>query len=157
MRLPDRDGGIRPEGPSNSTSIPGRRTPLHTVWHFLSNRHTLVASMLMEINHRETAPGVIVIALSGRVMLGPESEQIVTLVEGLLRSGKLTIIFDMAGVRSLDSTGIGRFIACYNEILAGGGKMRMAGVTGHLADVFRVTKLDLVFPFYATVEEAARA
>ena len=35
--------------------------------------------------------------------------------------------------------------------------MRMAGVTGHLADVFHVTKLDLVFPFYATVEEAARA
>ena len=113
--------------------------------------------MLMEINHRETAPDVVVIGLSGRVMLGPESEQIVTLVEGLLRHGKSTIIFDLAGVRSLDSTGIGRFIACYNKILAGGGRMRIAGVTGHLVDVFHVTKLDLVFPFYATAEEAARA
>jgi len=74
--------------------------------------------MLMEINHRETAPGVVVIRLSGRVMLGPESEQIVTLVEGLLRDGKSTIIFDLAGVRSLDSTGIGRFIACYNKIVS---------------------------------------
>jgi len=110
--------------------------------------------MLLEINQREAAPGVVVIALSGRVILGPESEQIVTLVEGLLRHGKCTIIFDLAGVGSLDSTGIGRFIACYKEILAGGGKMRMAGVTGHLVNVFHVTKLDSVFPFYATVEAA---
>ena len=113
--------------------------------------------MLMQINHTETAPGVVVIALSGRVMLGAESEQIVTLVKGLLRHGKGIIIFDLAGVRSLDSTGIGRFIACYNEILASGGSMRMAGATGHLLDVFRVTRLDLVFPFYGTAEEAARA
>ena len=113
--------------------------------------------MLMEINHREIAPGVVVIALSGRLMLGAESEQIVTLVEGLLREGKSTIIFDLAGVRGLDSTGIGRFIASYNEIVASGGKMRMAGAAGHLLEVFRVTRLDLMFPFYLTVEEAARA
>jgi anti-anti-sigma factor len=113
--------------------------------------------MLMEINHRETAPGVVVIALSGRVMLGTESEQIVTLVKGLLCHGTSTIIFDLAGVRSLDSTGIGRFIASYNVIVASGGKMRMAGATGHVLDVFRVARLDLVFPFYATVEGAASA
>jgi hypothetical protein len=28
---------------------------------------------------------------------------------------------------------------------------------GHLVDVFHVSKLDSVFPFYATVEEAAKA
>ena len=113
--------------------------------------------MLMEINHTETAPGVVVIALSGQVMMGPESEQIMTLVEDLLRLGKRTIIFDLTGVKRIDSTGIGRFIACYNAILAVGGAMRMAGVTGRLFDVFHVTKLDLRFPFYATADEAARA
>ena len=113
--------------------------------------------MLMEINYREPTPGAVVIALSGRIILGPESEQIVTLVDGLLQQGKSTIIFDLAGVKSLDSTGIGRFIACYNKILAGGGQMRMAGAAGHLVDVFHVTKLDLVFPFYPTAEAAARA
>jgi anti-anti-sigma factor len=77
--------------------------------------------------------------------------------EGLLRLGKRALIFDLTGVRRIDSTGIGRFIACYNEILAGGGIMRMSGATGHLVDVFHVTRLDLVFPFYATAEEAARA
>ena len=112
---------------------------------------------MMEINHRELAPGVVVVAPSGRVIRGPESEQIVTIVEELLRNGTCTIIFDLAGVRSLDSTGIGRFIVCYKEILDAGSKMRMAGVTGHLVDVFHVTRLDTVFPFYATVEDAAKA
>ena len=110
----------------------------------------------MEINHREAAPGVVAVVLSGRVIMGPESEQIVTLVEELLRHGKCTIIFDLAGVTDLDSTGIGRFIACYKKIAAAGGEMRMAGATGHLIDVFHVTRLDTVFPFYATAEEAAK-
>jgi anti-anti-sigma factor len=113
--------------------------------------------MLMEISHREAAPGVVAAALSGRVLMGHESEQIVTLVQELLRHGKCTIIFDLTRVRSLDSTGIGRFIASYHRIAAADGKMRMAGATGHLIDVFHVTRLDTVFPFYPTVQRAAIA
>jgi anti-sigma B factor antagonist len=112
--------------------------------------------MLMQISQRDLVSGAVVVAPAGRLILGAESEQIVTLVEELLRHGTHTIIFDLAGVTSLDSTGIGRFIACYKQILAAGGKMRMAGATGHLVDVFRITRLDTVFPFYATVEEAGK-
>jgi hypothetical protein len=35
--------------------------------------------LLMEISHRDLAPGVVVVAPSGRVIRGPDSEQIVTL------------------------------------------------------------------------------
>jgi hypothetical protein len=34
--------------------------------------------------------------------------------------------------------------------------MRMAGATGHLFQSFHVSMLDQVFPFYPSVEEAAR-
>jgi anti-anti-sigma factor len=113
--------------------------------------------MLMEISQRELDSGAVVVVPAGRVVVGAETEQIVTLVEELLRHGSRTIIFDLGGVSSLDSTGIGRFIACYKEIVAAGGKMRMAGAAGYLVDVFHITRLDTVFPFYATVEEAAKA
>jgi anti-sigma B factor antagonist len=111
--------------------------------------------VLMEIRHDEVAPGVVAVVLSGRVTMGPASEQIVTLILELLHQGKRTIIFDLAGVTSLDSTGIGRFISSYKMIKAAGGEMRMAGATGHFFDVFHISRLDTVFPFYATAEEAA--
>ncbi len=113
--------------------------------------------MVMEISHRDAAPGVTVVTLAGRIMMGSQSEEIVNLVEELLRQGKRTIVFDLSGVTSIDSTGIGRFISSFNKIAAAGGEMRMAGATGHLFDAFHVSLLDTVFSFYETVDEAAKA
>lgn len=113
--------------------------------------------MLLEISHNEIAPGTVVIALAGKLMMGPESEKIVTLVEDLLRQGKRTIIFDLGGVAAIDSTGIGRFISSYNKIGAAGGDLRMAGATGHVFQTFHVSLLDTVFRFFPTVEAASQA
>jgi anti-sigma B factor antagonist len=111
----------------------------------------------MEISHREIAPATAVVALSGKIMMGAESEQIVTVVDDLLRAGTRTIIFDIAGVTHIDSTGIGRFISSFNKIAAAGGEMRMAGATGHLYQSFHVSRLDTVFRFFPTVEDAAKS
>ncbi len=113
--------------------------------------------MAIEIKHQAMAPGKELITLAGRVMMGPASEEIVTLVEELLRQGKKTVIFDLSGVTSIDSTGIGRFISSFNKIMAEGGEMRMAGATGHVFEAFHVSLLDTVFPFYPNVEEASKA
>lgn len=109
----------------------------------------------MEINHNEVAGGAIVIKLAGRVM-GAESEQIMTLVSDLLKQAKRLIIFDLSGITAIDSTGIGRFISSYNEIAAAKGQMRMAAAPNLLTRVFRVCRLDTVFRFYATVEDASK-
>jgi anti-sigma B factor antagonist len=108
----------------------------------------------MTISHQETAAGTAEVTLGGKIMLGLESEQIVTLVDQLLRKGTRTIIFDLGGVTAIDSTGVGRFIWSYNKIAAAGGDMRMAGATGHVLQTFRVSLLDTVFAFYDTVEAA---
>jgi anti-anti-sigma factor len=113
--------------------------------------------MLMELSHNEIMPATVVVTVTGKVMMGEESAQIVRLVDDLLGQGTRTIIFNIAGVTTIDSTGIGRFIWSYNKIAAAGGKMRMAGATSHLLQTFHVSLLDTVFPFYATVEEACKA
>jgi anti-sigma B factor antagonist len=112
--------------------------------------------MSLEISQRDIAPSTVAVTVAGKLMLGPDGEQIVSLVESLLRQGKRTIIFDLAGLSVIDSTGIGRFIASYNKIVAAGGEMRMAGATGHLFQSFHISMLDQVFPFFPTVEDAAR-
>ncbi len=110
----------------------------------------------MDITQNTIGTDKVVVTLAGKIMMGPESERIVTHVDELLRQGKRTIIFDLAGVSHIDSTGIGRFISSYNKIMAAGGEMCMAGATGHLFDTFHVSLLDTVFRFYPSVEEACK-
>lgn len=111
--------------------------------------------MPLEIDHRETADGTVVITLAGKLMLGPEGQQVETLVADSLARGRRTFVFDLAGVTRIDSTGIGRFIYCFNKIAEAGGKLSMAGAQGHLRESFRISRLDTVFRFYPDVETAA--
>jgi anti-anti-sigma factor len=112
--------------------------------------------MPMEISHSEVAPGTIVVTVTGKVMMGTQSERIVSLVEELLRQGKKTVVFDLGGVTHIDSTGIGRFISSYNKLAAVDGEVRMANAAGHVFQAFHVSLLDKVFPFYTTVEDALK-
>ena len=111
---------------------------------------------LMEISHNEIAPDMVVITLAGRVMMGSESERITTLVSDLLKRSKRVIIFDLSSITAIDSTGMGRFISSYHQIAAAGGQMRMAAAPSLLRRVFQVSRLDTVFRFYATVEDASK-
>ncbi len=110
--------------------------------------------MALSMERKEVKPGVAVISLSGRVMLGDDSARIETLVVDGLQSGCKHFVFDMAGVSHIDSTGIGRFISSLNKARVAGGSLRMAAASGQVRDAFHVTRLDTVFKFYDTVEAA---
>ena len=111
--------------------------------------------MGLEISQKEVAPGTAVITLEGNVMRGPEGEGIETMLQDLLEQGYRKIIFDLTGVKRIDSTGIGRFIASLNKVEESGGKLRMAGAQGYVRECFRVTRLDTIFRFCTTVEDAS--
>src|SRR5689334_3730809 len=108
---------------------------------------------MLTVEHKYLKPGMALITISGKMMLGAEGLQVDELVTFLLGQGYHNILFDLSGLTHIDSTGIGRFIASYNRTLQQkGASMRMAGATGAVRSAFRVTKLDTVFPFYETVE-----
>ncbi len=109
---------------------------------------------MVEIAHHEVAAGTVVVTLTGKLMLGPEGDGIVGLVEEQLAAGVRKFIFDLSGVTVIDSTGIGRFIASFNKIMAAGGEMRMAGAGGHVMQSFKVSLLDKVFSFYPSLQQA---
>jgi anti-anti-sigma factor len=108
----------------------------------------------MDISYNEIAPETVAITVLGKVMLGAESEQIVTVVSELLAKGARVIIFNIAGVSAIDSTGIGRFIASYNQIAAAHGEMRIAEAKHYIFQAFHVSRLDTIFRFYPSMKEA---
>jgi anti-sigma B factor antagonist len=111
----------------------------------------------MEIRYEQATPATAIVTVSGKLMLGAGTERIVALVDRLLGEGTQNVVFDLAGVTALDSTGVGQFIAAFNKIVSRGGQMRMAGAGGHVLQTFRVSRLDRMFPFYPSAEEAAKA
>ncbi len=115
------------------------------------------APVPLRIETEEIEPATVLIKLSGSVMRGPESQAIEALVPRLLAEGRKTIVFDIAEVKRIDSTGIGRFIFSLNSVSEAGGSLAMAGAEGYVREVFRVTRLDTVFRFYPSVDEALRA
>jgi anti-anti-sigma factor len=113
----------------------------------------------LEITHREIGPASVLLVLSGRLMLGPEGQQLESAVEDLLARGYRNFVFDLSGIAQIDSTGIGRCIASLNRIMAAGGKLHMAAAARPVREGFRVTRLDRVFRFFddAASAEAALA
>ncbi len=110
--------------------------------------------MTLQIEQKEVKPGVVVVVLAGRVMLGDESAKIESLFQQLLQEGRSQVVFDLAGVTHIDSTGIGRFISCLNKTRVAGGSLLMASASGQVRDAFRVTRLDTVFQFFNDVDSA---
>jgi anti-anti-sigma factor len=109
----------------------------------------------LEIDYAKREDGNLVIRVAGRIMLGDESARIETLTAEVLAAGHRKLIFDVTGVTHIDSTGIGRFIASFNQVMQAGGSLMMAGAEGVVREGFRVTRLDTVFRFAPDVETAA--
>lgn len=111
----------------------------------------------LEITQSEAAPGVALIKLAGRLMLGLESAQLETIATDLYAGGTRKIIIDLGEVTHIDSTGIGRCISCLNKAMHVKAQLHMACAKGQVRDSFRVTRLDRMFRFFDTLNEAKSA
>lgn len=110
--------------------------------------------MALGIERQDGADKISVIFLRGKLMLGEDSHRLEEVIPELLKDGRTKLIFDLSGVTHIDSTGIGKFIDTYSRLMKVSGKMRLAGASGAVRDSFRVTRLDTVFSFFPTLEEA---
>lgn len=112
---------------------------------------------MLEIQTEEIRPGVSLIHLAGKLIMGPEAASLELLVNARLDAGARHIVFDMGEVKQIDSTGIGRFISTYGRLMQVKGTLGIAAASKVVRQSFRVTRLDTVFEFYDTLEEALNA
>ncbi|HQU71475.1 MAG TPA: STAS domain-containing protein [Calditrichia bacterium] len=55
-------------------------------------------------------------------------------------------VFDLTYVPFITSSGIGKFLIFYKNIVAKGKKMRIKGINDNLLELFKSIKLDQLFP-----------
>ena len=66
----------------------------------------------------------------------------------------VNLLLDLGGVEFLSSAMLDAMCRFYRKIHAAGGQLRLCGLKPSIAEVFRTTNLDRLFPIHADVEEA---
>ena len=82
------------------------------------------------------------------------SGQIEAAVIKALNEGVQKLVFDLSQVRYIDSTGIGIIAYCFGKISRQGGRAAVAGANGLVKEVFKLTRLDNVIPFFPDIVSA---
>lgn len=64
---------------------------------------------------------------------------------GLLDEGLVNLTVDLSGLDYVDSSGLGVLISIHKRCLQKGGRMTVTGLKGMVEELFKLTRLDLVF------------
>jgi anti-anti-sigma factor len=78
-------------------------------------------------------------------------EQLSLLVE---QSQHRQFVFDLGTVERLSTTLLGTFVAVYNRVRAGGGRMVLCGIDRNLRHIFTLFRLPQLFPICRDEQEA---
>lgn len=110
---------------------------------------------MLEIQNKNMEPGILVVAIAGRITMGRECKHLEWTTDNFIREEHKKVIFDLAGVTHIDSTGIGIIMMSAGQLKEVGGQLRVACATGHVEKVLIMTNVDKVVGLHPSVEAAA--
>ena len=100
--------------------------------------------MNMITSSRQVA-GVTIVDISGRIVLGEESGALRELVCDLLSKGHKKILFNLADVNYIDSSGLGCLVGAFTSLRRQQGELKLLNLTNKVHDLMQITKLYTVF------------
>jgi anti-sigma B factor antagonist len=113
--------------------------------------------LLVEITRKEIQPGVVVLELKGSLLMGVESKRLELAIDDILREKKNRVVLDLTNVPKVDSGGVGKIVNCLSRLRVAGGTLHLAGVTGMVTGVLRLTQVDRLMKIYPTALEASES
>ncbi len=107
----------------------------------------------LEVSERQ-AGDVTILDLNGAIRMGQGSIALRDSIRGLVDGGKTKILLNLAGVKHVDSSGIGELIANYTTLSKAGGQLKLLNLTERIQNLLVITKLLTVFDVYEAESEA---
>jgi anti-anti-sigma factor len=78
-------------------------------------------------------------------------------VKSKLRSGKKQFLFNLAGVKYMDSYGLGELVASFISISNQGGELRLINLLPRIKLMFEMTGLDKIFEIFDDEKTAVKS
>jgi len=113
--------------------------------------------VLLNIEESRPQPDIVLLRFTGQITLGRDSQQVEWKLAELLRDQATKVIFDLAGVSFMDSTGIGIVVMCSGKLKKAGGQLRVSGATGLVDQTLRLTGVNNIVTLHATLDDALAA
>ena len=113
---------------------------------------------MAELDLKERQAGdVTILDLNGEVRIGDSSVALRNSVRNLADQGKTKVLLNLAGVKYIDSSGIGELIANYTTISRQGGQLKLLNLTDRIQSLLVITKLLTVFDSFEDEAEALKS
>jgi len=97
---------------------------------------------------------VLILALEGELMGGEETKVFQERIYQAIQEETVSIVADMAGVKWMNSSGLGMVMAGLTTLRSSGGDLRLANVSERVRRPIEVTKLDKVIQMFGSVDDA---
>jgi anti-sigma B factor antagonist len=98
------------------------------------------------MKHSRTDNGAeTVLAIEGTLdaVTAPELRSV---VDDLVNESRKEVTLDLASLRLIDSSGVGVIVSLFKRVRANGGQVRITGLRDQPRAIFRLLRLDRVFP-----------
>lgn len=113
---------------------------------------------MAELDLKERQAGdVTILDLTGEVRIGDGSVALRDSIRNLADQGKKKLLLNLAGVKYMDSSGIGELIANYATVSRQGGQLKLLNLTDRIENLLVITKLLTVFDAYDNEAEALKS
>ncbi|MBN2011247.1 STAS domain-containing protein [candidate division KSB1 bacterium] len=111
--------------------------------------------MELQANIHDTAA---VISISSDILGTPaDSKEFEKNVQQMLGKGIKKLILDLAKVKRINSTGLAILITGFHLLANSGGALSLANLNDFVKGALTITKLDHVFQYYSSIDEALNA
>lgn len=113
---------------------------------------------MAELDVKERQAGdVTILDMSGEVRIGEGAVSLRDSIRHLADQGKKKVLLNLAGVKYMDSTGVGELIANYTTVTRQGGQLKLLNLTDRIQNLLVITKLLTVFDSYDNETEALKS
>jgi anti-sigma B factor antagonist len=100
---------------------------------------------------------VTIIDVKGKITIGAGDLDLRNAIHQAVDSGATKIVVNLAGVTTIDSSGVGELVGSYTTVTKRGAKLKLANLPDKVQDVLTITQLITVFDVYDTEDEAIRS
>jgi anti-sigma B factor antagonist len=88
---------------------------------------------------------VTIVDITGKIIFGEDWALLHSLIRGLLSNGHKRIVFNLAGVNYIDSSGLSYLVTALASVRRANGELKLLKPTKQVLDTMRLTKLNAVF------------
>jgi anti-sigma B factor antagonist len=100
--------------------------------------------------------GIVILALQGRLTVG-EASKVREKINQLVAAGRINVIFDLAHVDYIDSTGLGSMVICFTTLKKAGGALKLMNLNKRNIELLLLTKLHTIFEVFSDDQDAVNS